>query len=259
MTAGAFFLASLAQGLAHFFGRIRTPCPRPHTFGIFGKIDGNKVAFQPFRFHVAGAELVPKAVSGASHLELPDALEPMIFGNDHRDLQSFLAGGDQLGGIHQIGSVSDENENLPLRLGHPDAQAGGNFIAHAGVAKLKMAPRSLADIPQLVQVTRRAARGGNNGIACLRLIVENADKLALAHRFAGRGLINLLSELLLPLCFQAGDFFNVTRTRFDAGLCPRICKSPQPFAGVSEDGQRALLISVVGRDVKADESDVRDY
>src|SRR5205807_69405 len=88
----------------------------------------------------------------------PDAAtweEAMVFGDDDRDLEILLQRGHQLGRVHEVSAVADEDVDLALGLCQADAEAGRDLIAHAGVAKLQMASAAGRCIPQLEQIARR--------------------------------------------------------------------------------------------------------
>ena len=104
--------------------------------------------------------------------------------------RSLLHGGHQLGRVHQVGAVADQDEDLALGLGQADAQPGRDLVAHARVAEFEMTALAAGGIPELEQVSGRAARGGDDRVSLLGFAIEQADQLALAHaprlRVAGR-------------------------------------------------------------------------
>ena len=84
------------------------------------------------------AELVAEADPGAPHLEPADALVAVVLGDDDGDLQALLNRGHQLGRVHQVRAVADQDEDLAVGLSQADAQAGGDLVAHARVAEFEM-------------------------------------------------------------------------------------------------------------------------
>src|SRR5262249_14328812 len=215
--AGARLIAGLAQGLAELLGGLDVPGPGPEALGVPGQVDRDVFTLQPVGRRVAVAELVAEADAGPPHLEPPDALVAVVLGEHNGDLEPFLHGGHQLGRVHQVGPVADEDKDLALGLGQPDTQAGRDLVAHARIAELEVAGAAAGGIPQLEQVSGRAARGGDDRVARPGLLVERPDQLALAHRLALMVSLHLAPDRLAPGAPGGGDLVAVARPGAQAG------------------------------------------
>src|SRR5438105_4553066 len=131
--------AGLAQRLTELLGSSNVPGPGAEALGILCQVDLNVLALEAVRPGIAVPELIAEADAGSPHLQPADALVAMVFGDDDRDLEILLPRGHQLGRVHEVSAVADKDIDLALRLSQADAEAGGNLVAHARVAKLQMA------------------------------------------------------------------------------------------------------------------------
>src|SRR2546430_1859351 len=68
-------------------------------------------------------------VTGVQTCALP------IFEEDDGELVALLQGGDDLIAQHQVAAVPDHDEDLAAGVGHLDAQAAGNLVAHAEIGR----------------------------------------------------------------------------------------------------------------------------
>ena len=91
--------------------------------------------------------------------------------------------GHQLSRGHQKRAVSEKRHDAFASVWNrqPYAQSGRNLITHAGKAKLQMAVAAVGGVPNLLQVARRTAAAGNYRVSGLRLLLQQADDLALGE------------------------------------------------------------------------------
>src|SRR5262249_32403295 len=139
-----------------------------------------------------------EAATAAGAAESADAGETVIV--EHHDVQlvAFLDRRDDLLRHHEVGAVADHDVDFALRIGHFDAEAAGDFIAHGGIAVFEVVALGIARAPQLVQVARQAAGRAHNYVARLRDLIHHADHLSLADRRAVPQVVDAV-HLLLPL------------------------------------------------------------
>ena len=71
--------------------------------------------------------------------------------------------------------------------GHPDPHRGRDLVAHAGEAELQVAGPAAGGVPHLLQVTGRAAGGGDDDVAGPGVLLQDADDLALGEHRVGGG------------------------------------------------------------------------
>ena len=202
-------------------------------------------------------ELVAEADAGSPHLQPADALVAVVFGDDDRDLEVLLERSHQLGRVHQVGAVADEDIDLALGLCQADAEAGRHLIAHAGVAKLQMASAAGRGIPQLEQIARRTPGSRDDRVAGAGLVIEGLDQLALAHRLAFLMREDLALELLRPGFAGAGDLLQIGRPWPDVRCLRGLMQSTKRLARVRGDRHGALLVGIVAGNVDADETYLR--
>src|SRR5262249_33943061 len=110
---------------------------------------------------IFGAE----AAAAAGAAQATDAREAVIV--EHHDVQfvAFLDRGDDLLRHHEVGAVADHDVDFALGIGHLDAQAACDLIAHGGITVFEMVALRIARAPELVQVAGEAAGGAHHHVA----------------------------------------------------------------------------------------------
>ena len=118
-----------------------------------------------------------------------DHLVAVVLGHDKGDRQLLLGGGGELGRCHQEGAVAEEGDDARVRLrsGQAHADGGRDLVAHAGEAELEVAVPAICGVPDLQQVTGRAARGGDDRVAGPGVLLQQTDQLALGEHGVGVG------------------------------------------------------------------------
>src|SRR5579871_1702068 len=115
----------LSQGGGELVGRSHAPRAGAEALGVLGEVDAHELTVEAARGLLTAAELVAEAVPVRIELQAPNALVAVVLGDDDGDLQPFLHGGFQLGGVHQVGAVADEDIDLAVGLCQAHAEAAG--------------------------------------------------------------------------------------------------------------------------------------
>ena len=151
--------------------------------GVGGQVDRQLGAVEP-------AVVAAVAVGGAEPLraqrlrQRADRGEAVVLHQHDDDLDALLHGGDQFGGHHQVRAVADHDEHVAVGGGHPDADAAGDLVSHAGVAVFDVIALAVAGAPQLVQVAGHRARRAHHHVARIGQRVGQPDHLVLVQRAA---------------------------------------------------------------------------
>ena len=139
---------------------------------VGGEVDRQPVAIEAGRGAVTvfGAESLrtQRLRQGA------DRCETVVLDQHHYDLDAFLNGRHEFGVHHQIGSVTDQDEDIAVVLAvqpggvehrHLDAQPACDLIAHTGKPVFDVIALAVAGPPQLVQVSGHRTGGTYDYIA----------------------------------------------------------------------------------------------
>ena len=94
----------------------------------------------------------------------PMLAKPWLSSSTMVSLIALLDRGDDLRRHHQVRAVADHHVDLARRIGHLDAEAPGDLVAHARVAVLEVVAVGLARAPELVQVAGQAAGGADHDV-----------------------------------------------------------------------------------------------
>src|ERR1035438_2410499 len=132
------------------------------TGRVGDEIHGNKAAgFTLFAVLVLRSE----SAAAARATQPSNAGEALIVKDHDVELYVLLQRSGDLLGHHQVGSVSHKYVNFASGVGHLDAEAARDLVAHAGVAVLHVVILGIARPPEFMQVAWQAASCAHDDIA----------------------------------------------------------------------------------------------
>ena len=143
------------------------------------EVDGQHVPGELAGGRVAVPEVLERPHAAALARQVADASEPVVVEQHDRQRDPLLDRGHQLRGQHQPRAVTDHHEHPPAGLGHRDADAPRDLVAHRRVAVLEVVAAGPRRAPQLVEVARQAARGAHHDAVLSRCLVDQPDRLGL--------------------------------------------------------------------------------
>ncbi len=147
--------------------------------GVRGEVDGQHVPGQLSGGRVAEPEVLEGALAAARLGQVADAPEAVVVEQHDGQRDALLDGRRDLRGHHQPRAVADHHVHPSGGLRHRDADATGHLVAHRGVAVLQVVAAGSRRAPQLVQVTRQAARGADHDAVPARRLVHQPDRFRL--------------------------------------------------------------------------------
>ncbi|MNV44408.1 hypothetical protein D3C71_1361660 [compost metagenome] len=80
---------------------------------------------------------------------------------------------------HHKGAVANHRIHLAVRLSQLDPQRGIDLIAHTGVAIFHVITLLAVVVPHPLQITRQAARGGDDHAVLRQMLVQHPQHPAL--------------------------------------------------------------------------------
>jgi hypothetical protein len=105
-----------------------------------------------------GEEVVELGPAGG-HLEAVDAAVAAVVGDDDREGQAHHGGGRELAVQHHVAAVAQHADHVAVGLGHLDAEAPRDLVAHAGEAVFGVVGHGRGGAPELVELARHGAGG----------------------------------------------------------------------------------------------------
>jgi hypothetical protein len=216
-----------------------------HARRARGEVDVDDRTVEAARVGVALAQLCAELDPRLGELGADDALVTLVVEHDDDDLLVLLYGSHELGGLHQVRAVTDQDEDITGGggAGHAVADARGDLVAHARERILDVDVGSVGGVPDLVDVLDDAAGAEDDCVVAPRALVEGMDNLRLGHLLAGvRSEIGCQKGLGCAL--RLADLCPVALARPVADRRQRFVQPLQRKLRVADDGQRPDLVRV---------------
>ena len=199
-----------------------------------------------------GVDQVVEAGAAAGDLQAVDAAEAAVVEQDDDELVAEHHRGGELGVHHHVAAVAEHHHDLALGVGHLDAEAAGDLVAHGREAVFEVVAvgagrcaRACAARPAGRRRRRprwRRRRGCADGADHLHVGGERVARGRGGDRVDGGGPVGLEAGVDVGGAVVAEERRRARRGRARAS---------------ATSGQRVVLVGVVGRDVDRDEAAVR--
>src|SRR6266852_4041114 len=205
-----------------------------------------------------GLSLVPVSILGTkptaatSPTQAADTGEPVIVEQHNVEFHFFLERRDDLLRHHEIRAISDQDIDFTARVCHFHAHSAGDLVAHAGISVLKVVALGIARAPQLVKISREAARGTHNHIFRSQSRVEQSNNLALAERRTDAAGVNSVN-FRIPPDTKARDLLGVGST--DMVCAQRLGEFLYGCGRIADQRHCRMFIGVKLSSVEVDEPD----
>ena len=125
-----------------------------------------------------------------------------------------------------------------------DAEAAGDFVAHAGVGVFDVVAERVPDAPHLVQVTGQGPGGADDDVRRVHGPARGADDLVLRRQRREPGVEGLVHRGVPALLLGRDLLFQVGA---DAVAAQGLVQLDQGLAGIGDDRQRGAVLVRVDR------------
>ena len=161
----------------------------------------------------------------------------------------------QHGGInirihHHIGAIADNHDGGAVFIGHRGAPPSGDFIAHAGKAKLGVYRIGGFDAPAFIHFTRRAARRGDHQIFCFGIVLHHFNHLRVGGYMRIAGFLQLINQAVPFGHFIAAFLHPSARGR---PVAQSRIHFAQGFAGIPDHRDGAVFGGIKARCIDRNE------
>ena len=223
------------------------------AFGVQGQVHREPVAVvEAVVLLVQGPVLGAEALRAEGLGERADRGVAVVLDQDHDQLDPLGDGGDEFGVHHQVGAVPHHHDDVALRPalrgfgqgGALDAEAAGDFVAHAGVGVFDVVAERVPDAPHLVQVTREGPGGADDDVLGVHGAARGADDLVLRRQRGEAGVEGLVHRGV-PARLLVRDL--LLEVRADPVAAEGLVQLDQGLAGVGDDRQGGAVLVGVDR------------